>query len=171
MLSANVVLSGSDQLLAEPYTVLDLPEFRVGIIGLTRMPSQPGAGFQVLDPQEAAARYVPQVAGQTDTVILLTNASYRQGLELAQIVPGIDLLIAALPGKLPDRVVRIPETGTVVVSAELPLPRHTGRRVGRLVVTVEHDGDLSIESWATVPMGNKIADDPQMQALLDEYRH
>lgn len=170
MLSANVVFSDTGELLARPYTVLEVGSHRLGVIGLTRLPATALVSFRVLDPQQAAAQYVPRVAGQADVVILLTNLEYRAGLALVRAVPGIDLLITALPGQLPSQAVRVPETGTVVVTAEQPLTRHTGRRVGRLVVTVERDGTLIGESWTSVVMYNKIADDPQMKALLDCYR-
>lgn len=177
VLSANVVLSGTDELLADPFAVVQAGDHRVGVIGLTRplVPANggavaPTAGFRVLDPQQAAARYMPQVAEQAGTVIVLTNLDYRAGLALAEAVPGIDLLIAALPEQLPGQYVRVPATGTIVVSAEQPAPRHTGRRVGRLVVTVDGEGNLSGESWASHAMDRTLADDPLMDVLLEKAR-
>ena len=191
MLSANVVLTGTKELVAAPYAILEVGEHRLGVIGLTRVPaegavlagslSQPDLsestlglpspmGFQVLDPQEAAARYVPEVAEKADTVVVLTNVRYRAGLGLAEAVPGIDLLIAALPGQLPDKARRAPGTGALVITAEQPLPRHAGRRVGRLEVTLGGDGSLSGESWVSVAMDKQIADDFVMGALLEQAR-
>jgi 2',3'-cyclic-nucleotide 2'-phosphodiesterase (5'-nucleotidase family) len=179
MLSANVVLSGTEELLAEPFTVIQVGDHRLGIIGLTRPLNPAGAGMatsasssrparsvRVLDPQEAAARFVPQVAEQAGTIIVLTNLDHRAALALAEAVPGIDLLIAALPEQLPGEFARVSATGTIVVSAEQPAPRHTGRRVGRLVVTVDGEGNLSGESWASHAMDKTLADDLLMDALL-----
>ena len=186
MLSANVVLSGTEELLAQPFTVIQAGDHRLGVIGLTRPldpasgPAAPAAGVRpsewvrpqewarVLDPQEAAARYVPHVAEQVEIVIVLTNLDYRAGLALAGAVPGIDLLVAALPDQPAGALVRAPATGTIVVSAEQPAPRHTGRRVGRLVVTVDGEGNLSGESWASHAMDKTLADDPLMDALLNK---
>jgi 2',3'-cyclic-nucleotide 2'-phosphodiesterase (5'-nucleotidase family) len=170
MLSANAVLSGTGELLVRPYTILDVGGHRLGILGLTRVPDETLAGFQILDPGAAAAEYVPRVAEQADTVVVLTNMGFRGTMALAQAVPGIDLLIAALPGQLPTQAVPVPETGTLAVTAEQPLARHTGRRVGRLVVTVGSDRGLTGESWASVPMDKTLADDLLMQILLDGYR-
>jgi 2',3'-cyclic-nucleotide 2'-phosphodiesterase (5'-nucleotidase family) len=171
VLSANVVSESSGELVAEPYTVLDVAGHRVGIVGLTRMPESPVAGFQVLDLQQAAAHYLPEVARQADTVILLTNEGYRPALAIAGAVPGIDLAITALPDQLPRAAVRVPGTGSIGVTAEQPVAYHTGRRVGRLVVTLGSDGSLSGESWESVQMDKVLADDPQMTALLDSYRN
>jgi 5'-nucleotidase/UDP-sugar diphosphatase len=169
MLSANVVLSHTEELLAQPYAIVSADGYRVGLIGLTRVPGVPAGDFRVLDPQQAAERYVPEVAGQADVVVVLTNLEYRAGLALASAVPGIDLLIAALPDQLPQQAVRAPGTGTIVVTAEQPAAGHTGRWVGRLAVTVGSDGALSGESWVAVPMDAMIADDQPMKDLLDRY--
>jgi 2',3'-cyclic-nucleotide 2'-phosphodiesterase (5'-nucleotidase family) len=170
ILSANVVSKDGGELVALPYDVLEAGPYRVGVIGLTRPTNEALADFQVLDPQEAAARAVPEVTAQTDVVILLTNLEYRPALALVEAVPGVDLVIAALPGQLPNQAVRLPATGTLAVTAEQPLQRHTGRRVGRLAVTVGSDGTLAGEEWASVEMGPRIADDPEMRALLERYR-
>ena len=110
------------------------------------------------------------MAKEADTVVVLTNLTYRAGLALAQDVAGIDLVIAALPGQLPEVAVRAPETGTLVVTAEQASPQHSGRRVGRLQVTLEADGSLSGEQWQSVWMDASIADDPAMAELVQEYR-
>jgi 2',3'-cyclic-nucleotide 2'-phosphodiesterase (5'-nucleotidase family) len=170
VLSANVVLESSGEPVADPYTVLDVAGHRVGIVGLTRMPEAPQPGFQVLDQQQATAQTVAEVADQADTVILLTNTGYRSALEIAGAVPGIDLVVAGLPDQLPRAAVRAPGTGTIAVTAEQPVLAHTGRRVGKLAVTLGSDGSLSGESWESVQMDGQLADDPVMAALLDGYR-
>jgi 5'-nucleotidase/UDP-sugar diphosphatase len=170
ILSANAVQAGTEELVAQPYVVLDLAEHRVGVIGLTRVPDGDQPGLQVLDPQTAAARYVPEVAKQADTIVVLTNVGYRQALEIAGVVPGIDLVVASLPDQPTGTAARAPGTGALAVSAEQPLPRHTGRQVGRLTATLGSDGSLSGESWESVPMDKSLADDPLMRALLDKYR-
>lgn len=170
LLSANLVLSGTQELVAQPYVILEVGGHRLGVIGLTRPPDTPLTRFQVLDPQQAAARFVPEAADLAGTVLVLTNLQYRHAVTLAQAVPGIDLLIAGQPDQLPMQALRLPGTGTLVVTAEQPLPRHAGRRVGRLVVAIESDGSLTAESWTSDSMGPQFADDVLMKALLDRYR-
>jgi 2',3'-cyclic-nucleotide 2'-phosphodiesterase (5'-nucleotidase family) len=169
ILSANAVLADSGDLLALPYTVLQVGSYRLGIIGLTRPVDDLPPDVRVLDPQGALERYLPEISIQVDTVILLTNLGYRRGIALVQAVPGVDLLVAALPNQLPAQAVRVPDTGTLVVTAEQPFPRHTGRQVGRLVVTLDGGETLVQESWASVSMGPQIPEDFQMRALLSTY--
>jgi len=170
LLSANAVFSGSQELIAAPFTLLDLAGHRLAILGLTRHPDAPLTGIQVLDPQTAAAHYVPEVRSLADTVIVLTNQDYRAGLALAGAVEGIDLVVAALPGQLPTYAVRAAGTNALVVTAEQPLLRHAGRRVGRLEVQLGSDGQLSGENWESVSLGSFVPDDPEMQALLSSFQ-
>jgi 5'-nucleotidase/UDP-sugar diphosphatase len=170
LLSANVEVSGSGELVAPAFVILEMGGRRLGVIGLTPQPDNPLRDFRVLDPQQAAAQVIPQVAAQADTVVVLTSLTYRAGLALAEAVPGIDLLIAALPMQLPEQAVRAANTGTLVVVAEQPAPAHTGRRIGRLAVTLETDGSLGSESWTSVWMDNTLVDDLLMATLLDSYR-
>jgi 2',3'-cyclic-nucleotide 2'-phosphodiesterase (5'-nucleotidase family) len=152
-----------------PYTILQVGSHRIGLIGLTRLPEGKLVDYEVLGPEAALAKLVPEVDEQADTVVLLTNLRYRSAMELVEAVPGIDLVVAALPRQLPDHAARVPQTNTLIVTAEQPVERHTGRRVGKLVVMVESDGTLSGEVWESTAMGPEVADDPAMKDLLDKY--
>lgn len=170
ILSANVVLAESGELLAPAYALFEAGPYRLGVLGITRPPEAPLPGVEVGDPQAALARWLPEVASQADIVIVLTNVDFRQALELVAVGPGVDLLVAALPGQLPADVVRVPQTGTLAVTAEQAMPRHSGRRVGELQLVVQGDGAPSVVSWRSVAMSSLFADDPEMAALLDSYQ-
>jgi 2',3'-cyclic-nucleotide 2'-phosphodiesterase (5'-nucleotidase family) len=170
MLSANTVDGLSGELVAQPYSILEIGEHRLGILGLTRIPDKAMLGFRVLDPYQEAAKYTAEIAPLVNAVIVLTNMNYRAGLSLAAAVPGIDLLVAARPGQLPTKVATAQPTGTIVVTAEQPLARHSGRRVGILSVTISSAGTLQSPAWTSVFMTKDIADSPQMTELLDKYR-
>ena len=185
MLSANVVDAATGQSVAPAFVVVAVGDHRVALVGLTRpprqappataaLPNQPGLAsepvgeFRVLDPAQAAAEAVAQAAPQADTVILLTNLEYRAALALVEGLPEVDLVVAALPTQLPQMAVRS-ATGALVVVADQSMPRHSGRRVGRLMVTMESDGRLTGEQWESIPMDGTVADDLAMQALLAAY--
>jgi 2',3'-cyclic-nucleotide 2'-phosphodiesterase (5'-nucleotidase family) len=168
ILSANAVLTGSTDLVTEPYTVLSVGDHLVGIIGLTRVPSEPQAGYDVLNPQEALTKVLPEILDQADTVILLTNLRYRQAVNLVDAVKGVDLLIAGLPDQVPSKV-GLTTSGTLTVAAETPMKKHSGRRVGRLLLTITNDGSLTPEAWESRAMDRTLADDPFMKTLLEAY--
>ena len=169
VVSANVALTGTEELVTDPFTVLSLGGHRVGILGLTRNDTRISPDLVVTDPAAALERHLPALVEVADVVIVLTNISYRPARALLQSFQGVDLLVAALPGQLPDRAVRDPKTGTLAVVADQPLPRHAGRRVGRLAVVIKSDGSLSGETWRSVPMDGSIPDDPAMAYLLGRY--
>lgn len=170
VVSANVVDAESGELLVPAYTLIEVGPYRLGVLGITRPPKEPLDGFQVGKPREALERWLPEVAAQADTIILLTNLEFRAARKLVGAVPGIDLLVAALPGQLPSTALQVPATGTVAVTADQPMTRHTGRRVGELTMTVQGDGTLDVRTWRSVVLSNLIADDPEMKALLESYQ-
>lgn len=169
-LSANALWSSTGELVAKPYTLLQVGSRRIGVIGLTRLPDVKYPDFEVLEPKESLSQYVTEVEEQVDAVLLLTNLPYESALEMVEGVPGVDLVVAALPNQVPDRVIRVPETGTLAVTAEQATPRHAGRRVGRLAVMLGSDGALGSDAWSSVPLGPQIVDDVEMKVLLDGYR-
>jgi len=171
MLSANVTLTGTSELFASAYVVIDAGGHRVGLLGLTRPPAGRVADFRVQDPSAALAAVMPELMKQAETIILVTNLEYRPAMALAASVPYIDLVIAANPGQLPTDAVSVPNTGSLIVAAEQPVARHTGRRIGRLAVTIDSDGSLSEPVWRSISLEKTYADDPEMAALLDRFRH
>jgi 2',3'-cyclic-nucleotide 2'-phosphodiesterase (5'-nucleotidase family) len=170
ILSGNVVLSESGELLAPAYTVIETGPLRLGVLGITRPLAVHAPGVEVEDPQAAIARWLPEMADQADLLIVLTNLIFRDAMNLVATVPGVDLLVAALPGQLPGNVVRVPGTSTLAVTAEQPMARHSGRRVGELRLVVGGDAPPKVEAWKVVPMDSSYADDLEMKALLENYQ-
>lgn len=170
ILSANVFEAGTGQLFASPYAILQAGGHKLAVVGLTRTGADDVSGFRVVDPQQALQALLPEVAGQADTVVVLTNLDYDSALSLASSVSGVDLIIAARPSYIPAQPGRAAATATWVITAEQPLPKHTGRWVGRLAATLEADGSLGQVTWKSVPLTKDIVDDPQMKQLLDGFR-
>jgi 2',3'-cyclic-nucleotide 2'-phosphodiesterase (5'-nucleotidase family) len=173
VVSANVTSGITNRLFADPYAVVDVGTHRVGIIGITRQPTpdETISDFTVADPRAATTRLVPEVKAKADTIVVLTNLDYASAMQLAREVPGIDLIIAgSQPEAEPGTATRAPGTGTIVVSAELPAARHSGRRVGRLAATLESTGRITGEAWESVWMDKSLADDPDMATLLEGFQ-
>jgi 2',3'-cyclic-nucleotide 2'-phosphodiesterase (5'-nucleotidase family) len=169
IVSANVRRSGDGSQLVEPYTILEVGGRPVAVIGLTRPEVSVPADFEVEDPRAALERVVPEVASEADVVIVLTNLASQTAADYADMVPGIDLVIAALPAFQPKEIEETPTTGTKVIVAEQARSRHSGRRVGKLVAVLSSDGRVEPESWETIAMDKTIADDPAMDQMLEGY--
>lgn len=170
-LSANVVLSGTETLFAEPYTIKKVGDHRVAIIGLT----EPGAAdavqraVTVLDPIETARRYVEEVSPKTSTIIVLSHLGVEENIKLAGEVKGIDLIVSGAGQVLPGRAVQTETTGTLIVQAEVPSPGHAGRMVGVARLQIDSQGEITSHQWTAVSLTPDFADDPEMRTLLDSY--
>jgi 2',3'-cyclic-nucleotide 2'-phosphodiesterase (5'-nucleotidase family) len=170
VVSANVAVAQTGELFAPAYTSVEVGSFRVAILGLTRPSTRDVDGLVVKDPQAALTRWLPEVTREAELVILLTNLGFRTAVDLVSEVQGVDLLVGALPGQLPSTALRVPETGTLAVTAEQAMTAHSGRRVGELMLTVQPNGVLDVQTWRSVEMSSLYVDDVEMQLLLESYR-
>jgi 2',3'-cyclic-nucleotide 2'-phosphodiesterase (5'-nucleotidase family) len=169
VLSANVVRAGSKELYVPPYVVIERGGHHIGVIGLTRQVDPVPAGFEVRDPVAALTAILPEVSRKAETIILLTNLDFESAQEATVLAPGVDLIVAANPRLVPDHAVLVGSSSVLAVTAEKPASRHTGRRIGRLNVTVGQDGSLNNPSWSTDSLDGSIADDSAMDAPLKKY--
>jgi 2',3'-cyclic-nucleotide 2'-phosphodiesterase (5'-nucleotidase family) len=169
IVSANAVDRSTGERLAVPYVILPMGHYRVAVVGVTRHMPEPAPGIDILPAAEAAREAVAAAAAEADVVVLLTNVKFKTARAWLPELPDVDLLVAALPGQLPVTAVRAPGVNALAVTAEQPMARHSGRRVGRLKVTLGPDG-LGQERWTSVSMGPSIPDDEAMRLLLLRYR-
>jgi 2',3'-cyclic-nucleotide 2'-phosphodiesterase (5'-nucleotidase family) len=170
-LSANMVLSGTETLFAEPYIIKEMGDHRVAIIGLT----EPDAAdmvqgaVTVLDPIETARRYVAEVSSKASIVIVLSHIGVEENMKLAGEVEGIDLIVSGTGHALLGQAVQSETTGAFIVQAEVPSPGHAGRVVGVARLQIDSQGGIKSHQWAAISLTPDFADDPEMRALLDSY--
>lgn len=168
VLSANVVLSETGELLAVPYTIRDIGGHRVAILGLADRPAQATPGLRVVDSQEAARQYLPGLAAAADVLILLSHAGPEIDAWLEAEFPLIDLIVAGGYNGAVDRPF-LADGRPPVLLAERPSPGHAGRYVGRAALTFDSAGGLTGLAWRAVPLDPEWADDPRLLALVAEY--
>lgn len=100
ILAANIDTSGDPYLANKilPYVIKDVGGQKVGIIGLvtksTTNISQPGPNITFLDEHSVATQMVTQLeALGINKIIVLSHIGYDQDIELAQAIPGIDVIV------------------------------------------------------------------------------
>lgn len=169
VLSANAHLAGSSRPLVEPYTVIEVGPTSVGVIGLTRVPESELDGFDVKDPYQALLPLVPEVARKSPFVVLLTNLAHQDAMLIADRFGEIDLVLAALPERIYMTPLRTATTDVMVLSAELPGIRHSGRYVGRLAAELLPDGAIELVNWEPESMSPEYKDHPEMADLLARF--
>lgn len=176
VLSANVVISGSGELVAEPYIIKRFGDRRVAIMGLTEEGAGPAPASAtgqpavvVTDPIEAAGKYVAEASQKADVIILLSHLGRVIDLQLVAEVPGIDLIVEGrLDGSQPGAI-RDEATGTLLALAEVPKPGHAGRMVGVVRLQISNQGPVADYEWEIVPLKPDYADDPDMLEWLANY--
>ncbi|MBU0495584.1 MAG: hypothetical protein KKA73_19695 [Chloroflexi bacterium] len=164
VLSANVVLLNTDTLFTEPYAVIQVGDRRVGVLGLTGIQAQNPALFAT-DPLAAAQKYVPQLAQETDLVVVLSNAGTATDQQIAAQVPGVDVIVSSGSMLDPEQQKLDSPSKTLMVQSG-----YQGRWLGILRLRLDSTNTISqwfVEAWKLL---RTFADDPDMTALLQRYR-
>ena len=99
-LAANLLMDPSIKVEGiSPYAVLDAGQIRIGILGLTYhdlatiVKASAIEGVRSLPPVETAKRYLPELQGRTDLVIVLSHLGEEGDRALAEAVPEIPLIV------------------------------------------------------------------------------
>lgn len=83
----------------QPYVILERGGLRIGVMGLTvpcvtaQMKIRHLGDFFFSDPVETALEVVPELRPRCDLLIALTHIGIQRDIELAEKVPGIDLIL------------------------------------------------------------------------------
>ena len=159
VLSADAVLSDTGELVAVPYTLRAFDGYQVAIIGLSGGGGVPG--ILILDPLETAQNVVAQVMPLADVIILLSHAGTSIDQQIAENVPGIDLIISGGKFELATPW-RSEKTGTLILHADEASPGHAGRRLGIARLTFDTQGQLVEQAWQRLDLSQDIPEDPEM---------
>ena len=166
ILSANVVMAGTDQLFAAPYVIKEIGDHKAAIIGLTNQEAASAVGgtIVVLDPLEALDDLMGEVSEKADVVIVLSHLGTVMDLQLAGEVQGIDLVVGGMSRDVLDPPVWIEASGTVIAQAG-----YQGQRIGVVSLETDSQGKVAGHWGQVVVLTKEFADDPEMMAFLDQY--
>lgn len=171
MLSANAVFSDTGQLVGQPYVIDDLGQgHKAAIIGLTDpdvlgfLEAMNEPAVRVLDATETVRRYVQEVSGQADIIIVLSHMGLDFDQEVAKAVPGIDVIIGGKSGAVLNPANRVSPTGPVIAQAG-----SQGKYLGVLRLKFDGQGNLLGVEGGPVSLGSDIPDDPAMADLIERY--
>jgi 2',3'-cyclic-nucleotide 2'-phosphodiesterase (5'-nucleotidase family) len=167
ILSANVVMADTDQLFAAPYVIKEIGNHKVAVIGLTNQEaaSAAGGGIVVRNPLEALQDVMNEVSKEADVIIVLSHLGTEMGFQMANEVKGIDLIVGGLSHDVLDPPAWVEASGTVIVQAG-----YQGQRIGVVSLEVDSQGKVVGHQGQVVLLTDELADDPEMRALLDQYK-
>ena len=167
ILSANVVIVGTDKLFAPPYAIKDIGDHKAAIIGLTNQEAARAAdgAIAVLDPLEALQHLMDEVSQKADIIIVLSHLGMEVDLQMASEVKGIDLIVGGQSRQVLNPPLWDEASGTVTAQAG-----YQGRWIGVVRLNIDSQGTVASHKGEVVVLGEDFADDPEMKALLDRYK-
>lgn len=166
MLSANAVVTGTQELIAQPYVIREIAGHRIALVGLTG-----GAGtaeIGVLDPLAAARKVVSAARQQADIVLLLSQAGPDVDRQIADGTPGLAAIVSGGAGGAMQTAWVSQATGVPIFRADMALPGHAGRVMGIGKLDFAADGKLKAQNWQPQPLGPTFANDPTLTAWVKE---
>jgi 2',3'-cyclic-nucleotide 2'-phosphodiesterase (5'-nucleotidase family) len=149
--------------------ILERAGFRVGVFALidpqvfTLYPPELKNQIKIQDPKTSARNQLAYLSEKgVELTVLLYHGPYQSARELAETVPGVDVLILAHEQRLiePRRI------GDTILTS----PGEDGNRLGILTVKIlpggriEYNSSFRLFSWHDDP------DDPAVRRRIDEYK-
>jgi hypothetical protein len=165
LVSANVV-DGTDHPVVNPFVVVALSNgYRCGIIGIVGGQLEPdriGAGLHLIAPEDALARYLPQLKDQADFIVLLAFAEEAEMRALARQFFELDVIVG---GKVRQTVAEpIRENRSAIV-----FNTDKGKNLGRLDIRHLKHQPREFTGHVYV-MEESMERDPAIAALVEDYK-
>jgi 5'-nucleotidase / UDP-sugar diphosphatase len=122
-------------------------------------------GIVVRPPVEEAKRMVGKIRSKTDLVVLLSHLGYPADIELAETVPGIDVILGGHSGRSLFYPMRIRDTIIVQVGSK-------GLHVGELQLQFEPNRPSIDDSIlkSPIPLLPSRKDHPEIAEMVKAYR-
>jgi 2',3'-cyclic-nucleotide 2'-phosphodiesterase (5'-nucleotidase family) len=164
----NIVYKENGELFAKkPYVILEKAGLKIGVIGvmeetfLTEVDKRHTVGLEVLPIVPTLNSYISELDKKSDLIIVLAQAKYEEGKQIAEEVPGVDVVLLA------DNQFGFEEINGVLVKSS----RGNLRTLGSLVITIQDDRIIDYKEelvwlWADIDMNPS----PKISALIEEIQ-
>ncbi len=165
ILGANVVGLSS----LKPYILKELQGVRIAIIGVTTEDTPISThpknvmGLKFLSPVDTVEKYVKELRGQSDVVIVLSHIGYSVDRALAEKVQGIDVIVGGHSHTKIDEPVKV--GSTIIVQAW-----EHGKALGVLDLTVEGGKVVRFRGRLEEIKPEKGKGDRATAALVERYK-
>ena len=167
VLSANAYISGTEELLADPYNLMEMGGHRVGILGLTD--AAVSEDVLVSDPVQAAEKWLPRLGSSADIIIVLSQAGLEVEQEIAKRFPSIDIIVSGHNTPADDPMVA-EGTGALMIRAEVPRPGNAGQVVGVAGLSFDETGRLLTHDWIRIVLDSRYVEDPAIKSWLQNIQ-
>ncbi len=180
-LSANSLEKATGSPVFTPYTIRTVDGVRIAFFGLMTYDARtyPAAKSELTMevPLETARKLVPELRKKADLVIALTHIGVEEDMELAAVVPGIDVIVGGHSHTYLPHPILIPHPndlrphsvkGTVIVQ-----DYQWGGSLGRLDLTFHREAgeDWTVSAYrgTLLPVNRSLPEDPAVAQVVESY--
>ena len=188
LLNGNIFLKGTDKLhWNKPYVIKTVNGIRLGIIGLhgkfafyDTTSDVMIRGVEARDEEVYLRKYIKELQNKTDLIVLLIHQgipgaqssrgandvarNHQRDIELAQNVPGVDLMVTGHPHSgTPEPLV---SNGTIIVSTDAYTIE-----LGKLEITYDKKKDkiTAFRNHFNYLFDDEVPDDPAMSKVINKW--
>jgi 2',3'-cyclic-nucleotide 2'-phosphodiesterase (5'-nucleotidase family) len=169
--SSNLMSQETGEALFQTHVIKDRGGLRIGIFSLLSPnflsgESDPRArGIAFREPVEEAKRILGIIRPETDLVVLLSHLGFTADIELAETVPGIDVIFGGHSGLSLSYPMRIKDT---IIVRGGPKGLHVGELHLQLAPDRSSRPDSSLE--AAIPLSPSDKEHPEIAEMVKAYK-
>jgi len=170
-IASNLLYGGSRLPWTREYIIKEVGGIKVAILGildpdgLAQLPDREQVkGLEVIPPEAALERLLPEVRGKADLVILLSLFDAEKTFALAKGVKGVDVAISSVSDDALS--VSPPKNETTVFLQTIPL----GKYLGLLKVTLDDKQTVSVSERRYVSLDGSVPDKEEILGLVEAYK-
>ncbi len=169
-IASNLLYHGSRLPWTREYIIKEVGGIKVVILGildpddLKNIPRQDDAkGFEVIPPEAALDRLLPEVRGKADLIILLSQLDEVKNRALVEAARGIDVVVSSGRSSI---LYKEPPENTVVVL-------HTGSEgmtMGLVTITLDNKRVLRVSERRDVSLDRSVSGNKEILGLVETYQ-
>jgi 5'-nucleotidase/UDP-sugar diphosphatase len=170
-ISSNLLSGGSRIPWTREYLIKEVGGVKVAIFGvldpdgLARLPGREQVkGLEVIPPEAALKRLLPEVRGKVDLVILLSQLDVENTLALVQAVKGIDVAISSAIDNVFFPPATEKDTAVLLQTGSL------GKTLGLLKITLDEKRVLRVSEKKYVPLDNSVPGNREIERLAAAFK-
>ena len=168
-IASNLLYGGSRLPWTREYIIKEVGGIKVAILGvfdpdgLAQIYNQEHVkGLEIIPPEVALNRLLPEVRGKADLVILLSRFDVNGTIALVKAVKGVDVAISS--GSDQVYFAKEPENTVLLQTGSL------GETLGSLKITLDEKRVLSVSDRRHVPLRSSVPGNVEIERLVEKYK-
>ena len=169
--SSNLMDKETGEALFKTHVIKETGGLRIGIFSLLSpyfLSDESDSrikGIAVRQPLEEAKSILSKIRPQTDLVVLLSHLGYTADIELAETVPGIDVILGGHSGRSLSYPIRVKDTIIVQVGSK-------GLHVGELLLQLAPNRSSRPDSTlkAAIPLSPSTKEHQEIAEMVRAYK-